>query len=86
MRFKNFEGKPKETISATGGFGTLQIVSEPNTERCASEEADPRRGLDTRRCASKDAGPKRGWIGDPTSIGERNKCQRGCWASKRSGL
>ena len=31
-----------------------------------------------RRCTSKDAGLRRG----PTSIGERNECQRGCWAVK----
>ena len=51
MRFKNLERKPereslKRTISASGGLGWLQIVSE----------------LDTKRCASKDAGPEGGWI------------------------
>ena len=34
----------KRTISASGGFGLLQIVSEPNTGRCASEEAEPKGG------------------------------------------
>ena len=35
------------------------MVSEPDTEQCASEEADPQGGggVDTRRCASKDVGP-----------------------------
>ena len=36
------------------------MVSEPDTRRCASLLAVPRRGVDTRRCASKDAGPQRG--------------------------
>ena len=36
MRFKNIEGKPerespKKTISASSGFGLLQMVSEPDT-------------------------------------------------------
>ena len=51
---------PKRTISASGGPGSLQMVSELDTGRCASLLAVPRRGVDTRRCASKDAGPQRG--------------------------
>ena len=69
-RLKNIEGKPerespKRTISVSDGLGALQMVSEPNTGRCASEEADPQRGMYTRRCTSKDAEPQRGgeWIG-----------------------
>ena len=54
--FKNLEG----TISASCGLGLLQMVSEPDTGRCASEEAKPRRGVDVRRCASKDVGRQRG--------------------------
>ena len=53
--FKNFinnsiwEGKseresPKRTISASGGSGLLQMVSEPDTGRCVSLLAVPRRG------------------------------------------
>ena len=38
------------------------MVSELDTERCASEEVEFGRGGDTRQCASKDAGPRRGWI------------------------
>ena len=62
MRFKNLEGKPerespKRTISASGGLGPLQRVSEPDTGRGANEEAVPQRGVDMRRCASKDVGP-----------------------------
>ena len=64
MRFKALRGSPKEspkrTISTSGGFGALQMVSEPDTGRCASLLAVPRRGVDTRRCASKDTGPQRG--------------------------
>ena len=42
MRFKNLEGKferksPKRTISASGGLRLLQMISEPNTWRSASE-------------------------------------------------
>ena len=59
------------------------MVLELDTEQCASEEAEPRRGVDTRRCTNKDARPRRGvdW-GGSTLIGEGNECQRGCWASK----
>ena len=50
---------------------------EPDTGRCVSLLAVPRRGVDTRRCASKDAGPKGGGFGgSPTSIGGRKECQR----------
>ena len=38
----------------------LQMVSEPDTERCASLLAVPRRGVDMRRCVSKDARPQKG--------------------------
>ena len=36
------------------------MVAELNTRRCVSEEAKPRRGVDSRQCANKDAGPKEG--------------------------
>ena len=41
--FKNLEEKlvresPKRTISASGGFGRLQIVSKPDTGRCVKAE------------------------------------------------
>ena len=66
------------TISVSGGFGPFKMVSEPDTRRCASLLAVPRRGVDTRRCASKDAGPKGGGFGGGlTSIGGRKECQRG---------
>ena len=49
MRFKNLEGKPirenpKRIVSASGGLGPLQIVSESNTGRFFSKEVEPRRG------------------------------------------
>ena len=49
MCFKNLEGKPerespKRTISASGRLGLLQMVSEPDTGWCASEDAGPPRG------------------------------------------
>ena len=34
----------KQTISAGGGFELLQMVLEPDTERCASEDAGPKGG------------------------------------------
>ena len=51
MRFKNLEGKlekesPKRKIFACGGLGLLQMVSEPNIGRCASEDARSSRGVD----------------------------------------
>ena len=62
-RFKILERKferesSKRTIPARGGLGRLQTISEPDIRRCASEEAEPRRGMDMRQCASKDIGPK----------------------------
>ena len=49
MLFKNLEGKPKRespkrTISVSGGLGLLQMVSEPDTGRRASEDVGPTRG------------------------------------------
>ena len=49
MRSKNFEGKPerknpKRIISASGGIGRLQMVSESNIRRCTNEEVEPWRG------------------------------------------
>ena len=36
----------KRTISARFGLGLLQMILEPYTRRCASEEAGPPRGVD----------------------------------------
>ena len=84
--FKNLEGKPerespKRTISASGGLELLQMVPGPNIGQCASEEAEPQKGVDKRQCASKNVGPQRGWIG-----GQGNECLRGRWATKGGGL
>ena len=35
---------PKQTISANGGFGLLQMVSDSGTERCAMEDTGSPRG------------------------------------------
>ena len=37
----------KRAISASGGLGLLQMVSEPDTGRCANEDAGPPRGVDS---------------------------------------
>ena len=59
MRFKNLEGKaeresPKRAISASDGLGTLQMIIEPDTRQCTSEEVVSRKGVDTRQCVIKD--------------------------------
>ena len=41
---KTLRESPKKTIFASGGLGLLQMVSEPNTGRCASEEAELQKG------------------------------------------
>ena len=38
--------RSKWTISASGGLRLLQMVSEPGTEQCASEDAGPLKGVD----------------------------------------
>ena len=50
-RFEILEGKPekessKKTISTSGGFGLLQMISMPGIGRCASEDAGHRRRVD----------------------------------------
>ena len=56
---KTLRESSKKTISASGGIGLLQMVSEPDTVRCASEDAESRRGVDTGWCANEDNGPRR---------------------------
>ena len=34
----------KRTIFVSGGFKSLQIVSEPDIRQCVNEEAEPERG------------------------------------------
>ena len=43
MRLTAICNVPKQTISASSGFGALQIVPELDIERCASEDARPPR-------------------------------------------
>ena len=43
MRLTTIHNRPKRTISASGGFRMLQMVSEPDTGRCSSEDARPHR-------------------------------------------
>ncbi|KAG7024023.1 hypothetical protein SDJN02_15052, partial [Cucurbita argyrosperma subsp. argyrosperma] len=73
---------PKRTISTSGGSRPLQMVSEPDTGRCASLLAVPRRGVDTRRCASKDAGPRRGVVPHRLEEGKSASEDAGCIAVK----
>ena len=67
--------------------GLLQMELEPEIGWCANEEVVPQREVDTRRCAIRTLAPKGGrFDGGPTSIGERNECQRGRWALKGMDL
>ena len=47
----------KRTISANGGFGLLQIVSELDTGWCASENASPK-GMNCENSHQLDRGTK----------------------------
>ena len=38
----------------------LQMTSKSDTGQCASEEVEPRRGVDMRRCVNIDVGSQRG--------------------------
>ena len=38
--------RPKRTISVSGGLGLLQMVSEQDIGRCASEDTGPPSGVD----------------------------------------
>ena len=91
MHFKNFEGKPerespKRTISTTGGLGLSQMVSKPDTGRCANERVEPWRWWTQGGVPARTLSLKGGWIGGLTSIGEGNKCHQGRWAPKGGGL
>ena len=57
----------------------------PNAESQRRVDCDVPHWLrrSTKHPLYKDAGPKGGGFGGgPTSIGERNECQRGCWVSR----
>ena len=78
----------------SGGLGPLQMVSEPDIGQCASEEAEPQRGVDTRWCASKDARPRREVerevphrLEKGTSASEDPKkmnCEIPCWLRRKT--
>ena len=57
LRLAAIHNELKRTISTNDGLGLLQMKSEPDTGRCASEGA----------------GPQGSKLRDPTSIGERTK-------------
>ena len=83
MHFKNLERKPerkspKRTVSAGDKLVLLQIVLEPNTRQCASEDVEPQRRV---ACEI----PHRLAMGT-TLIGEGNECQRRRWALKGDEL
>ena len=46
MRLTAIRNGTKRTISTSGGFEPLQMVSKPNTGQCASEDVGPSRGVD----------------------------------------
>ena len=43
---KTLRGSPKRTTFASGGFGSLQMVSEPDNGQCGSEDSESRRRVD----------------------------------------
>ena len=43
VRLTTIRNGPKETISASGGFGLLKMELELDTGRCVSEDAGPPR-------------------------------------------
>ena len=66
MRFKNLEkpGKksPKITMSTSGGLGLLQMVSELDTGRCASQDIECWRGWTPDSVPARTLGLEGGWI------------------------
>ena len=57
MRLTAICNEQKRTISASDGFGLLQMVPE----------------LDNGQCASEDVGPQGDGLWEPISVGERNE-------------
>ena len=65
---------PKRTISVSGGLELLQMVSEPDTEQCANEEAKPRKGWTQSDVPARTVGPRRGVdCENPHRLGRRTK-------------
>ena len=57
----------KRTISANGGLGLLQMVSEPDIGRCASEDAGPPKKVDYEIPHRLERGTKHPYKGVETS-------------------
>ena len=79
-------GKPerensKRTISANGGFGLLQMVSELDTGRCASEETRPERGWTRGNVPARMLGTEGGWMG-----GVLHRLEKGTSVIEDAGL
>ena len=71
------------SISANGGSGALQMVSESDTGLYVNDEAIPQRGYTRDGVQVRTLVPKgSGFGGGPTLIGERKDCRRGRWVPK----
>ena len=46
MKLTTIHNGPKQTISTSGEFGGLQMVSEQDTDRCVSKDVEPWKGVD----------------------------------------
>ena len=68
---------PKRTISANGGLGPLQMVSEPDTKRCAREEVETQRGWTRISVPARMLGLEEEWtrVGVPA----KTLCPKGEW-------
>ena len=75
MRLKNLEQKLKRIMSASGGLGPLQMVSEPDTRRYTSKKAEHQKGWTRGSVPIRTLGPKGVNWRDPTSIREGNEFQ-----------
>ena len=62
MRLTAIRNGPRRTISASGGLGPLQMVSEPDTRWCANKEAEPRRGWTRGSVLARTLAPSRGGL------------------------
>ena len=62
------------------------MILKPEIKRCASKEADPRRGWTRGSVPVRTLGLEGGGLEGPTSIGEGNERHLGPWAPKGGGL
>ena len=70
---------PKRTIFVNGGLEPLQMVLEPDTGRCASEEAKLQRGWTRGGALKRKLGPIGGGLGVP------HRLEKGTSASEDVG-